>query len=154
MDTRRVQAHVARIGRLFLLTNLLLTGAWLSAVTTPWLDLPLGIDTMPATDPGLGNSHSVGYVDVAKVKQAITGKAIFRTSRLLPEKVTDELGRYELRGISLRDGILKAYIRDVKRKRILIKEAGDSLGVFEIISVQRSRVTLRRGNEQLVLEKG
>lgn len=154
MDTRRVQVHAARIGKLFLLANLLLTGAWLSAVTTPWLDLPLGIDHVSTSDPGQGSRHSSGHVDTAKVKQAITGKAIFRTSRLLPEKVTDELGRYELKGVSMRNGIVKAYIKDIKRKRTLIKEAGDSLGVFEIISVQRSRVNLRRGNEELVLEKG
>lgn len=89
-----------------------------------------------------------------QVDQIVMGKAVFRTSSREREKVVDELGRYELKGTSVRGGRYNAYIRDVKQGKMLVKAIGDTLGLYEITEINDEGVTLRRGAEVLLLSKG
>lgn len=95
-------------------------------------------------------------IDEATVSRAILGKAVFRTYRKVEQRVVDELGRFELMGTShdSEPERRSAFIKDTKRKRSLTLRVGDTLGgKFEVIAISRDGVSLRRGNEMLLLSK-
>lgn len=91
------------------------------------------------------------HLETAKVAKATLGRAVFRSSRQLPDRVVDEIGRYELRGILTRQGAKKATIRDTKKKKTLIKAVGERLDDFEVVEINDGGVRLRRGGEEVEL---
>jgi hypothetical protein len=90
----------------------------------------------------------------AEITQLTRGKAVFRTSRARKPRVVNELSYFQLKGISTRDGLVKAYMRNRKLKKMETKRIGDMVGPFEIIGISKEGVTLRRGNEEVLLPKG
>lgn len=126
-----------------------------------WLALFLGVPLIPSSaaadvsEGGLKGAPQDAFTDAhlenADLAKATVGRSIFRSSRQVSEKVVDELGRYELRGVFTRNGVMKASIRDTKRKKTVIKAAGENLDEFEIVEIARQGVRLRRGNEEVAL---
>lgn len=154
----RFERIAARTGVLWRAT--LVLGALLSAA---WLALFLGVPLIPAPRPAdaaegakggdapttLGDAHT----EKGAVAEATVGRSIFRSSRQVPDKVVDEVGRYELRGVFTRNGTAKASIRDTKRKKTLIKARGERLDEYEIVEIGPEGVRLRRGNEEVALAR-
>lgn len=133
--------------------NAALTLLWAVAVSTDWMDPVYGSDFAPGAASMAGIGPAASTVSEETVREAIKGKAIFRTNRQVEEKVVDELGRYELRGVSNGRSGLRAYVRDTKRKRTLTKEAGEMLDVFEVVDVRRDGLVLRRADQEVLLAR-
>jgi len=149
-----VAERMGRLARTLLALSAGLTAVLIVAWLTPWLDLPEARDEAAGevlTERALRLADH--HVEAAEVVRATTGKAVFRTNQALPDKVVDELGRYELKGFIRRDGKVWACVRDVKRKKTLTKGVGELLEPFEITGIDRGGVRLRRGNEELYLTK-
>jgi hypothetical protein len=104
----------------------------------------------------LGDSIYEEYkpVSVAAVRDATTGKAVFRTYREKKARVIDELSNFILSGSSTRDGVMRAYVRDTKLNTVAIKKIGDTLGPYEVVDITNEGLTLRRGGETVFLPKG
>ena len=141
------------VRRFVLVLAALLSVGWLALLTgLPWISAPATMNAM-AEKRGKDalTQFNDAHVDKSAVAQATTGRAIFRSSYQVPDKMVDEVGRYELRGIFERGGVTKASIRDTKRKKTLIKATGERLGDYEIVEVTAKGVRLRRGNEEVSL---
>jgi hypothetical protein len=94
------------------------------------------------------------HIDKNTVVKTTRGKAIFRTARMLPVKTVDVLGRFDFKGISNRNGILRAYIKDMKLKKTYPLKEGDQFGgVYTVLEIQRNAIIVERGNDRWVLEK-
>ena len=103
-------------------------------------------------DRNAGIAH--GSIDSATVDRAIYGKAVFRTARAVEEKIVDELGRYQLMGVSVGPAGTSAFVKDTARKQTLSVSPGEQLGVqFEVVSIDQDGVVLRRGGETLRLTR-
>ncbi len=100
-------------------------------------------------EPGLRTQ-----ITMDQVEHITRGKALFRTSRTRKAKVVDEFSHFRLSGISTRGGVPKAYVRDTKFKKNLIKRVGDMLGPYEIVGITDEGITVRRGAEEILLPKG
>lgn len=94
------------------------------------------------------------HIALSEVAKITMGKAIFRTGRVRKTKVVDELNYYQLKGTSTRNGQTRAYIRDNKRKKMLVKHVGDMIGSWEIIEIERQKMTVQRGAEVAIVPKG
>lgn len=95
-----------------------------------------------------------GRTDSRMVAETIRGKAVFRTLRLMTRPVVDDSGRYRLTGTSERDGVLRAYVKDTKLKKIVTLYEGDVLGGrYEIVAIHKDSVELKRGGEVTALRK-
>jgi len=93
-------------------------------------------------------------IEAESVDRAIRGKAVLRTARAVEEKIVDELGRYQLMGVSIGSNGAKAFIKDTARKQMLTVSSGETLGVqFEVESIDQEGVVLRRGGETLRLKR-
>jgi len=153
MDMRSARTLMTKTTKGLFAGAFMATALWAIAVSTDWLDIP--------HRPAGGGQESfardidayIAVIDEDTVKRATMGRAVFRTNRSVPEKVVDGLGRYELRGVSQQEGIRKAYVRDTRLKKTLIKKEGDMMGSFEVITIESSSVSVRRGDEVLKLEK-
>jgi hypothetical protein len=88
-----------------------------------------------------------------EVTQVTTGKSVFRTHRVRQVKVVDELAHYRPIGISRRQGETRAYVRDEKLRKLLIKQEGEFLGSYEIMAISQEGIVVRRGSEELLLRK-
>jgi hypothetical protein len=127
--------------------------------TLAWLGLALGwIPMGPTARAGEASAVSLNLdrvacerIDKAALNMLTVGKALFRVSHQEPDKVVTEVGRYELRGVFTRGGVARAAIRDTKRKKTLIKQAGDTVDAFEVVEIAPNGVKLRRGEEELSL---
>jgi hypothetical protein len=153
MSIRGIDRAIRRTFPLVFMANATLSLLWLTAAVTPWLNPMYGSQAGAETASMAGAGPVVPSVTEAAVRDATTGKAIFRTNRQVEEKVVDELGRYQLRGVTNGSSGARAYIRDTQRKRTLCKEAGEMLDVFEIVDVRRDGVVLRRAGEEVLLAK-
>ena len=149
----RLHEGIRKATRAVLWADVLLTAVLAAILTIHWV---VPARTVAADDrrSPVAASPRQWYVAIDQVRAAVTGKAVFRTSRAVREKVVDELGRYELKGASISGTERKAYIRDTKMKRMLVKRPGDTLGPYEVVEVNEQGVTVRRGAETLVLSKG
>lgn len=95
-----------------------------------------------------------GTVNADEVARQTLGKAPFRTLRNLAPKVVDDSGRYELAGISVRNGEKRAYIKDTKLDETYTLYVGDRLGTqYELVAIERDSVQLRHGSETIALRK-
>jgi len=97
-------------------------------------------------------SQSIG---LAEVREQTRGKAVFRTTQAIDRKTVDELANYVLTGTSKARGKCKAFVRDLRAKKMHILKEGDSLGsAFKVIGIEKGEITLQRGDEEIVLKKG
>ncbi len=113
---------------------------------------PLGIVANGAG--GVSSGPVEGHITKSEVASITTGRAVFRTGRIRKSKVVDELNYYQLKGTSTRGGQTRAYVRDNKRKKMLIKRVGDMIGSWEIVEIEKQRMTVQRGAEVVVVPKG
>ena len=153
MDVRRLQRCIDVFTYVSICMSGIVCVFWLLAVFTKCLEPShdsgeLDADAFRAVADA--QATSVQWADVSK---ATLGQAMFRTNRTVSEKVVDELGRYEFRGMSIRAGQARAYIKDTSRKKNLTKVVGDLIGTYEILEIDKSGVKLRKGNEELRLSK-
>jgi len=124
---------------------------WLT-LAVGWIPLGPRAETSRAGAVAMNlDGMAADRIDRATLDKAMLGKAIFRSGNHEPDKVVTEVGRYELRGVFARGGVTKAAIRDTKRKKTLIKQAGDTVDTFEVVEIGADRVKLRRGEEELSL---
>lgn len=93
-------------------------------------------------------------ITLEQVTEATTGKAIFRSNTVRQVKTVDELGYYRLQGLSVGDGEARAYVRDTKLKKTLVKKVGDFLGPYEITGITSQGLVIKRGAEEVILPKG
>ena len=130
-----------------------LTVTWLVAVSTSWLDPP-GATATPSDANSINRiTRSSRRISLSEVDQATRGKAIFRTYREAQARSVDEIGRYELVGVSGRGKRLTAHFRDTKRNDMFSKNVGETVGPYEVVAVEHDGVVLERGNERLELAR-
>ncbi len=108
-------------------------------------------DTLDTSGPA--NTQPWQPISERQIANVTRGKAIFRTSRVRKRKSIDELAHYQLVGTSVRNEKTKAYVRDTRLKKMLIKRIGEELGSYELIEISKGAVTLKRGSEEVVLRK-
>lgn len=150
----RLNAMIGRTNRVLVAAGVVLTivsGGVLVGSAAGFPGAAIGTEEMRTVSAPSGTLEPISE---AKVRKVSTGKAIFRTSRVEKTKVVDELSHYVLRGISSRNGIMKAYMGDTKLKKLHVKTVGESVGPYEIVNITAEGVTLRRGAEEVFLPKG
>ena len=147
MKAERVVASIGKATRVLVVLNILVGGTWLIAGCTDWLDPPSGSYEPSVSPSHAGSRKSYGRMARQDIDARTRGKSVFRTSRQLKSQVVEEIGRYELQGISGRVGSFKAYFRDTKVRKTLKKRVGDSLGPFQIKEIEKGRVVLERSGE-------
>lgn len=154
-DLNRVQIAISRATRGMLLVDAALTVGLVAVVALSSL-IPAGPGGSAApAHPGDIAGKETAHLTAQDVRKITTGKILFRTSALiLKEKVVDELAHYELKGISLRNGVYRAFVRDNKLKKFVTKTVGESLGAYEIVDISDEGVTVKRGAETVILSKG
>lgn len=149
LNVERLVARTGAWGRGLVALGAFGSVAWLG-LTAGWV--PLAPEAGTASAVALNLDRLTGErLDKAAVSKATTGKAVFRNSSAEPDKVVDEIGRFQLRGVFMRGEIAKAAIRDTKRKKTLLKQQGDTLESYEIVEISPAGVKLRRGNEEVSL---
>jgi len=155
MDVRRIRGFLGRFTRHLTIVNIALTVVWGIAMTTSRLN---AASTGAVSGPRENTAEGVLYVQSIsreRIGKATLGKAIFRTSRTTPSKVVNEIGRFELKGTSERNGQWKAYVYDSKRGKTHVLVEGEFLeGRFEVLAVKRSQVILIYNNEEVLLTSG
>lgn len=147
MKAERIVSSFAKGTRVLVILSVLVGGTWLIARCTDWLDPPGG-----SSEPSSSLKQSrfrTTHSQIARqdIDARTRGKSVFRTSRQLKTQVVEEIGRYELQGISGRVGAFKAYFKDTKVRKTLKKRVGDSLGPFQIKEIVKGKVVLERSGE-------
>lgn len=154
MDFQLSLAVIRRASKIGVGLGITLTAMLAVALTTNWVDIPhtaLAVKDGEWTDT---RNIAPNVIPETVVAQTIRGKAVFRSNRMPEMKVIDELGRYELKGISSRAGVLRAYVKDTKRKKMHTVHKGDLLGgIYSVEEIRRNQLILRRGSEYLTLQK-
>jgi hypothetical protein len=152
LDLGTSQRKLANLSTVLLRANLAATVfLLLIAITRSWI-WPSGIDTVVEAAQFLP-AEVPKSISAAEVTSKTTGRAPFRTTRVVKPKVVDEVAAYVLVGVSVRGETPKAYVRDTKLKKMLIKKRGESLGSYEIEDITREGLTLIRGAERVLLPK-
>lgn len=152
-DYRSINRYADRAERWLLVANVLLTVLLGASLLTSGLQWSSAADSAPAqagTGPRDGAKPSI---TASAVSDRIRGRAPFRTSRVEKVKEVDELGSFRVIGASIRNGTKKAYVRDLKLEKMLIKEVGGQLGSYEVVEIEREGIVLRKGSEDFVLRK-
>ncbi len=152
MEFRRLETALGKAVRFGILANIALTLLFAVAVIfrETW--------SVAVADSSVNAARAeriarVEPISKERVMTATSGRAVFRTYRAAEEKVVDELGRYRLSGISFRDGQRRAFIKDTKQNRSFSVGAGDVLGVFQVIAVEKDAVRLQRGGDEVLLKR-
>ena len=152
-DYRTVERAIARLDRWLLRGGVVLTIALLGTVAASvfW---PEHEPAATLAEHGGGKRDSLtGSIPMGEVAGKTRGRAPFRTGRVQKVKEVDELGSYRLIGTSIRGDKRKAYVRDLKRERVLPVETGDVFGSYEVLEIFRDLIKIRKGSDELVLRK-
>jgi len=154
-DLNRIQIGMSRATRGTLWADAGLTACLVVVIVFGQFMPNGGGDFLDAAPPVDITGQTTAHLTAQDVQKITTGKVLFRTSALvLREKVVDELAHYELKGISVRDGVYRAFVRDNKLKKFVTKTVGESLGAYEILDITVEGVTVKRGAETVILSKG
>jgi hypothetical protein len=154
MDLHRVHRLLATTRKIAFAAALLSTLLAISAIAAHRFAI---MSDGAAAGNGVNHSFPVidRFIDPSTIADRTKGKSLFRTMQPLDTKVVDELGRYELRGVSQRGGVFKAYVKDTKGQKTHILKVGDMLGnIFEVEEIESREITLKRGDEEVKLKKG
>lgn len=153
LDLCKIRNLVERLNRWVLGANILLTllcaitfagGSRLLRLTEPTYAEPM----TDKAEPG-----RIATLSMSDVQKMTLGKAIFRSGRITQVKVVDELSFYALTGLSLRGESRRAYVRDTKQKKLLVKKVGDTIGSYEVVEIDEQGVHLIRGGDRVLLAK-
>lgn len=152
-DYRAINTLLDRCERWLIAINVLLTVLLLATLAMGGLRLP-GLGAVPG-EAAANTAPEVmpQGIDKSEVSERTRGRAPFRTGRVKEVKEIDELGSFRLIGASSRGDSRKAYVRDLKQEKVVIKQVGDQLGSYEIIGIEKQELLLRKGSEDFVLRK-
>ena len=152
-DYRAINTLLDRCERWLIVINVLLTVLLVATLAMGGLRLP-GLGALPGEAAANAVPEAVPQgIDKSEVTDRTRGRAPFRTGRVKVVREIDELGSFRLIGASIRGEIKKAYVRDLKLEKLLIKQVGDQLGSYEIIGIEKQELLLRKGSEDFVLRK-
>ena len=153
LDYRAINGYLDRGTKWLVVINVLLRVLMLVTLFTGGLRISDATESMG----GLGTIASLDdmprSISVGEVSKQTRGRAPFRTGRVKKVKEFDELGSFRLIGVSSRGEVEKAYVRDLKLKKVLIKQTGDQLGSYEVADIEKQHIVLRKGSEDFVLRK-
>lgn len=151
-DVMSQRIHQINKGLVVVCTTLALTFGLV--VFTPILSLPhdgVVVAELTADETSRLSSSSISK---AAVTNATRGKAIFRTLREIRPPAADTSNRYILTGTSIRDGKIRAYVKDTKLKQTFRVYVGDTLGRrYRVMAIHKSSIELQRGSELISLRK-
>jgi hypothetical protein len=150
----RLLGVLRRATRALIAVNVALTALLAAAWATGALALPHAAPDATSAVAALADGASTDAIDEKTVSDAVTGKAVFRTNRMIEEKTVDELAQFQFRGANLQGGDPRAYVKDLVRGKMLTVRAGEQLGGrFDVTEVSADAVHLRRGNEFFELRR-
>ena len=151
-DYRTLNRMLDRGDRWLVVTNVLLSVLLLATLVTGGLRLP-GLSAAPGEAANILLDDMPQGIVEREVTERTRGRAPFRTGRVKVVKEIDELGSFRLIGASSRGENRKAYVRDLKQEKVVIKQVGDPLGSYEIVGIEKQELLLRKGSEDFVLRK-
>ena len=154
MTISQTSERIKQVSRTLIGVNLVLSLVLALALTTKAFHLGHDVEASAVTQYSPRSATALMPIDEATVSRVILGRAPFRTMRRVEDKLVDELGRFELKGISSGKNGAKAFVKDTKRKRTITVRVGDTLGNrYEVIAIDSKGLTVRRGNDEITLKR-
>ena len=152
-DYAAINRYIDNGERMLFMVNIVLTLLLGVTFFTGGIRLSYSEEPMEAAVSIRSQGDTQESVTSTEVADRTRGRAPFRTGRVVKAREVDELGAFRLVGASTRRSVKKAYVRDLKLEKMLIKEIGDQLGSYEVVEIERDGIVLRKGSEDFVLRK-
>ncbi len=153
MGIRRLELRLKKLLLGVLIVNTLLSVGFSILTLTQKTWVPNRAEAAQEIAQDVTSLERLETLSMEQVSSATTGKAIFRTYHSAEGKVVNEAGRYQLMGISSRNGQLRAFIKDMKLNRAFSVGTGETLGVFLVVSVEKDGIRLQKGSDEYFLKR-
>lgn len=150
----KLQPALRRAKVVFATASIVLGLVLIASMATDWPALAHSAAAEAAGEHKFSDYALATSITSGQIAEKTRGKAVFRTLRIVAPKQADEAGRFHLTGTSSRNGDPSAYVRDTKLNQSLTLRIGSILGgQYEVVSIQKNVIELKRGSERIELRK-